>query len=251
MAKRIDKIRQKVEAEGEVFVSDLSRLYNVTEETIRRDLEKLKNEGVVTRTYGGAMLNTSSQNDRVHFSKRRAIHLEAKKKIAKLAARQLGDKRTIMLDNSTTVIETMQLLKNNKNLTAISFSAQIFQELDETNIMLVSTGGIYDERTRSFYGSLAKDNIRKYNVDVALLGCKGLDMTNGISDSSEGEADLKAEMSSRATSVVVLADHSKFGQTAFVNFLHWDMVNCLITDEKPDEKWVDFCNRMNIRLIYE
>lgn len=251
MAKRIDKIRQKVEAEGEVFVSDLSRLYNVTEETIRRDLEKLKNEGVVTRTYGGAMLNTSSQNDRVHFSKRRAIHLEAKKKIAKLAARELGDKRTIMLDNSTTVIETMQLLKNNKNLTAISFSAQIFQELDETNIMLVSTGGIYDERTRSFYGSLAKDNIRKYNVDVALLGCKGLDMTNGISDSSEGEADLKAEMSSRATSVVVLADHSKFGQTAFVNFLHWDMVNCLITDEKPDEKWVDFCNRMNIRLIYE
>lgn len=251
MAKRIDKIRQKVEAEGEIFVSDLSRLYNVTEETIRRDLEKLKNEGVVTRTYGGAMLNTSSQNDRVHFSKRRAIHLEAKKKIAKLAARELGDKRTIMLDNSTTVIETMQLLKSNKNLTAISFSAQIFQELDETNIMLVSTGGIYDERTRSFYGSLAKDNIRKYNVDVALLGCKGLDMTNGISDSSEGEADLKAEMSSRATSVVVLADHSKFGQTAFVNFLHWDMVNCLITDEKPDEKWVDFCNRMNIRLIYE
>ena len=118
-------------------------------------------------------------------------------------------------------------------------------------MMLVSSGGIYDERTRSFYGSLAKENIRKYNVDVALLGCKGLDMTNGVSDSSEGEADLKTEMSSRAASVVVLADHSKFGQTAFVNFLHWDMVNCLITDEKPDDEWVDFCNRMNIRLIYE
>ena len=251
MTKRIDKIKQKVEAEGEVFVSDLSRLYNVTEETIRRDLEKLKNEGVVTRTYGGAMLNTTLQSDRVHFSKRRAINLEAKKKIAKLVAREFGDARTIMVDNSTTVIEAIKLIKDNRNITAISFSAQIFQELDETNMMLVSTGGIYDERTRSFYGSLAKENIRKYNVDVALLGCKGLDMTNGVSDSSEGEADLKAEMSSRAASVVVLADHSKFGQTAFVNFLHWDMVNCLITDEKPIDKWVEFCNRMNIRLIYE
>ena len=74
MTKRIDKIRQKVEAEGEVFVSDLSRLYNVTEETIRRDLEKLKNDGVVTRTYGGAMLNTTSHNERIHFSKRRGKH---------------------------------------------------------------------------------------------------------------------------------------------------------------------------------
>lgn len=251
MAKRIDEIKQKIEAEGEVFVSDLSRLYNVTEETIRRDLEKLKNDGVVTRTYGGAMLNTISQHDRIHFSKRRAIQLEAKKKIAVLTARELGDKRTIMVDNSTTAFETVKLLKDNKDLTAISFSAQIFQELDETNIMLVSTGGIYDERTRSFYGTLAKENIRKYNVDVALLGCKGLDMTNGISDSSEGEADLKAEMSSRAANVVVLADHSKFGQTAFVNFLHWDMVNYVITDERPEEKWVEFFNRMNIRLIYE
>lgn len=251
MIKRIDKIKQKVEAEGEVFVSDLSALYNVTEETIRRDLEKLKNDGVVTRTYGGAMLNSTAQSDRIHFFKRRAINLEAKRKIAELAAREFGDAKTIMVDNSTTVIETVKLLKDNKNLTAISFSAQIFQELDASNMTFVATGGTYDEKTRSFYGTLAKENVRKYNVDVALLGCKGLDLTNGISDSSEGEADLKAEMASRAACVVVLADHSKFGQTAFVNFLNWNKVNCLITDEKPDISWIDFFERMNVRLIYE
>lgn len=251
MAKRIDKIKQKVEAEGEVFVSELSRLFNVTEETIRRDLEKLKNDGVVTRTYGGAMLKTVSQSDQIHFSKRRAINLESKKRIAELFSREYGQVKTVMVDNSTTAIEAIKLLKDNKNLTVISFSAQIFQELDETNIILVSTGGIYNERTRSFYGSLAKENISRYNVDIALLGCKGLAMTNGVSDSSEGEANLKAEMSSHAAKVVVLADHSKFGQTAFVNFLHWDTVTCVITDQRPDESWVTFFNRMNIRLIYE
>jgi DeoR/GlpR family transcriptional regulator of sugar metabolism len=251
MVKRIDKIKQKVEAEGEVFVSDLSRLFNVTEETIRRDLEKLKNDGVVTRTYGGAMLNTAVQNERVIFSKRRAINLEAKQKIARLAVREFGEARTVMFDNSTTVIEAVKLLKNDKKLTAISFSAQIFQELEDTNMMVVSTGGIYDERTRSFYGTLAKDNIRKYNVEVALLGCKGLDMNNGISDSSEGEADLKTEMSNRATCVVVLADHSKFSQTAFVNFLDWDKVDYLITDECPNTTWAIFLEKMSVNVIYE
>ena len=81
MAKRIDEIRQKVETEGEVFVSDLSRIYNVTEETIRRDLEKLKNDGIITRTFGGAVLNTTSQNDRVHFFKRKGLTLRAKRKL--------------------------------------------------------------------------------------------------------------------------------------------------------------------------
>ncbi|MGN0493092.1 MAG: DeoR/GlpR family DNA-binding transcription regulator [Acutalibacteraceae bacterium] len=251
MAKRIDEIKQKVEAEGEVFVSELSRLYNVTEETIRRDLEKLKNDGVVTRTYGGAMLNTVLQNDQIHFSKRRAINLEGKKRIAELFLREYGYIRTVMVDNSTTAIEAIKLLKDDNDITVISFSAQIFQELDDTNMTLVSTGGIYNERARSFYGSLAKESIRKYNVDLALLGCKGLDMTNGISDSLEGEANLKAEMSRRAARVVVLADHSKFGQTAFVNFINWDMVDCIITDQRPDGKWEEFCSRMNIRLIYE
>lgn len=97
MAKRIDEIRQKVETEGEVFVSDLSRIYNVTEETIRRDLEKLKNDGIITRTFGGAVLNTTSQNDRVHFFKRKAINLESKKKIAKLLVDKFIGVNTMMV----------------------------------------------------------------------------------------------------------------------------------------------------------
>ena len=105
MAKRIDEIRQKVETEGEVFVSDLSRIYNVTEETIRRDLEKLKNDGIITRTFGGAVLNTTPQNDRVHFFKRKGINLEGKKKIAKLLVDKFIGVNTMMIDNSTTVLE--------------------------------------------------------------------------------------------------------------------------------------------------
>lgn len=156
MAKRIDEIRQKVETEGEVFVSDLSRIYNVTEETIRRDLEKLKNDGIITRTFGGAVLNTTSQNDRVHFFKRKGINLESKKKIAKLLVDKFIGVNTMMIDNSTTVLEAVKLFKDNENLTAITFSAQIFQELDTCKMKLVSTGGLYDEKP-----VLSTENLQK------------------------------------------------------------------------------------------
>ena len=84
---------------------------------------------------------------------------------------------------------------------------------------VISTGGTYDENSLSFQGTLAKENIARYNVDVALLACKALDIEKGIMDSTEGEAVLKSEMAKRASKVILLADHTKFNQTAFVNFL--------------------------------
>lgn len=115
---------------------------------------------------------------------------------------------------------------------------------------VISTGGRYDEDTLSFQGNLAIDSISKYNVDVVFLSCKGLSFEGGLMDSTEGEAFLKSEMAKRANTVVLLADHTKFDQTAFVNFLSIDKLDYLITDEKPDDKWVDYCNENDIKLIY-
>ena len=129
-----------------------------------------------------------------------------------------------------------KLLKNKNNITTITFSAQIFQELDGAEMRVISTGGRYDEDTLSFQGNLAIDSISKYNVDVAFLSCKGLSFEGGLMDSTEGEAFLKSEMAKRANTVVLLADHTKFDQTAFVNFLSIDKLDYLITDEKPDDK---------------
>lgn len=167
-----------------------------------------------------------------------------------MAVKAMPEMRTLMADNSTTVMEAMKLLKNKNNITTITFSAQIFQELDGAEMRVISTGGRYDEDTLSFQGNLAIDSISKYNVDVAFLSCKGLSFEGGLMDSTEGEAFLKSEMAKRANTVVLLADHTKFDQTAFVNFLSIDKLDYLITDEKPDDKWVDYCNENDIKLIY-
>ncbi len=169
--------------------------------------------------------------------------LGAKKKIAKLLVDKFIGVNTMMIDNSTTVLEAVKLFKDNENLTAITFSAQIFQELDTCKMKLVSTGGLYDEKTRSFYGKPAKEAMKKYNVDLVLLGCKGLDMERGITDSSEGEADLKSEMASRAECVVLLADHSKFNHTAFVNFLDWDRIDYRLPTKGRHRNGLSFVSR--------
>ena len=219
MKNRLEHIREQVKNEKKVTVSELSKIYKVTEETIRRDLEKLEKEGFLTRTFGGAVLNSASQKEHIHFYKRTSINQKEKAKIAQLFKEVLDQKRTIAADASTTVMEAIRLLKANRNITVLSSSTEIFREMTGSEIHILSTGGVFNEDSLSLQGNLAKENIRRYHVDLALLSCKGLDMDKGIMDSSEREADVKTEMVKQALEVALLADHTKFERTAFVQFL--------------------------------
>jgi DeoR/GlpR family transcriptional regulator of sugar metabolism len=247
---RLEHIREQVKNEKKVTVSELSKIYKVTEETIRRDLEKLEKEGFLTRTFGGAVLNSASQKEHIHFYKRTSINQKEKAKIAQLFKEVLDQKRTIAADASTTVMEAIRLLKANRNITVLSSSTEIFREMTGSEIHILSTGGVFNEDSLSLQGNLAKENIRRYHVDLALLSCKGLDMDKGIMDSSEREADVKTEMVKQALEVALLADHTKFERTAFVQFLDWDKVTYLVTDERPSDQWVEFCKEKEITLIY-
>ena len=210
MKNRLEHIREQVKNEKKVTVSELSKIYKVTEETIRRDLEKLEKEGFLTRTFGGAVLNSASQKEHIHFYKRTSINQKEKAKIAQLFKEVLDQKRTIAADASTTVMEAIRLLKANRNITVLSSSTEIFREMTGSEIHILSTGGVFNEDSLSLQGNLAKENIRRYHVDLALLSCKGLDMDKGIMDSSEREADVKTEMVKQALEVALLSDHTKF-----------------------------------------
>ena len=204
----------------------------------------------MTRTFGGAVLNSASQKEHIHFYKRTSINQKEKAKIAQLFKEVLDQKRTIAADASTTVMEAIRLLKANRNITVLCSSTEIFREMTGSEIHILSTGGVFNEDSLSLQGNLAKENIRRYHVDLALLSCKGLDMDKGIMDSSEREADVKTEMVKQALEVALLADPTKFERTAFVQFLDWDQVTYLVTDERPSDQWVEFCKEKEITLIY-
>ena len=97
---------------------------------------------------------------------------------------------------------------------------------------------------------LAKENIKKYHVDILLISCKGLDYEKGALDSNAAEAEIKKLMLEQALEVALLADHSKFNKTAFVQLLQLKNVDYIVTDKKPDDQWLQFCEKNQIQLIY-
>ena len=243
---RIMVIRQKVQAEKKISVVDLSRICNVTEETIRRDLDKLETEGVVTRVHGGAIWNEGAQKEGVHFYRRMSKHLKEKQEIARKATGLFEGKNTIVADSSTTV----KLLPNSTDITVVTNSTEIFREFQQSAINFISTGGEYNKKSCSLQGQLAKTNIAKYNVSLALISCKGVSIEKGVQDTNESEAEIKKAMLAQADEVALLVDSSKFDQSAFVSLIGLDKVNYIITDSRPSDEWVAYCESHEIQLIY-
>lgn len=247
---RLSKIRQIASNEKKVTVTNLSSIFQVTEETIRRDLDKLESEGFLIRTYGGAILNSTNQVEGIHFYKRSEENVEAKQKVAVKAVEILRNKTTMAVDSGTTVMECVKLLKDRSDLTILTNSTEIFRELALSDIKLVSTGGEFNPNSLSLQGRLAKEYIKQYHVDIMVMSCKGLDMESGVTDSNESEAEIKKAMLQQASEVALLVDASRFDKKGFVKLTEWENIDYIITDEQPSDIWSEFCKRKEIKLVY-
>lgn len=247
---RLGIIRQMITNEKKLQVSDLSKKFSVTEETIRRDFEKLEAEGVLNRTYGGAVLNTKNALSGVHFIKRAGHNVEKKKEIAIKVLKLLEDKHTLYADSSTTVMQTLKLLKDRSDMTIVTNSSEAFHELLLADVTIISTGGIFNKKSLSFQGELTEKATQNYNVDVALVSCKALNKHKGACDSNEIEARIKKIMINQAEEVIFLIDSSKFDLISFVHLSDFDKINYIVTDEKPSDEWIDILESAGVQLIY-
>lgn len=248
-AERRQMMISMVHADKRVLVSELSDKFNVTEETIRRDLEKLEKEGIVTRTYGGAILNSHTNED-LPFTTRNATNSEIKQQIASKALDLIHDGDTLMMDPSSTSYELMKLLHQRKNLTVITSSIHILHEFLNSGIQIISTGGTLRPRSMSLVGTNAEEIVKKYNVDKVVMSCKALFLGKGVMDSNEPECELKKAMLRQASKVLLLADHSKFNKTAFVKLMEFDEIDALITDREPEPAWMDMLKEKEIEVVF-
>lgn len=247
---RLEAIRSIVTEEGRVQVSELSRRFGVTEETIRRDLEKLEAEGLVSRTYGGAILNENKLTEGIHYFKRTAINVDAKKAIAKKAVAWVKDSYTIGLDSSTTAIELMKLLKVREDVTVITNSAVAITELAQSKMNILSTGGMLNKHSLSLQGNVARQALGNYNIDVALISCKCLSLDQGASDSDEQESEIKKEMIAHANSAILLVDHTKFDKVAFVKVAELEKFDLIVTDKEPSREWKEKLASLSVDILY-
>lgn len=248
-AERKQKIQDIIVKEKKIYVSNLSKMFNVTEETIRRDLEKLELDGLLTRTYGGAILNEEQTHEDPSFFKRATKNLEAKKIIASKMLPYIKDGFTIMADSSSTVLEVLKLCNEKKDLTIVTNSIQVLNTLANSSINIILTGGTFNYNTMSLIGSISENTINNYTVDLALISCKGIDIYKGITDSNESEVIIKKAMIKQANKTFLLIDSSKLRKISFIKLLESNNLDYVLSDKYPDSEWLEFFHKNNIEFI--
>ena len=245
---RRNLILEKLQAEKRVVVSELSQLYSVSEETIRRDLDKLEKEGLATKSYGGAVINEDVGID-LPFNIRKNQNVQGKQKMAEIAASMVNDGDHIFLDASTTAVFVAKALKEKERLTVVTNSMEILLELsDVSGWNIISTGGVMKEGYLAFLGARTEEVIRSYYVDKVIFSCKALNEDLGIMESKEAFGTTKKAMINSGKMRILVVDSTKFDAFSVAGQLR--DIETIITDKKPSEKWLDHFNRHKIECIY-
>ena len=247
---RRGEILQKLMMDGKVVVNELAEKYEVTEETIRRDLEKLESEGYAKKTYGGAVRNDNMTSE-LPYTVRKQTNVSGKKYIAEIIGSLISDGDSLLLDSSTTALFTVKSIFNKSNITLVTNSVEILLDLPQGHDWnIVSTGGMYRSESMAFFGAAAEDVVSKYFADYAVLSCKGIDLEKGITDTRETFANLKKFFIKSAKKVILAVDHTKFNKISFVRLGDLDDIDIIVTDVEPDEKWKKLIEEKGIELYY-
>ncbi|MDR1531665.1 MAG: DeoR/GlpR family DNA-binding transcription regulator [Clostridiales bacterium] len=243
-------ILEKLREEKRVIVAELSRLFGVSEETVRRDLDKICQNGVAEKIYGGAVLNENA-NVELPFNLRKMRNVREKRRIAALAADMVSDGEHVMLDASTTAVFVARALKKKKDLTVVTNSLEVLIELaDMTDWTVISSGGALAGGAPALLGPSALTSLAGYNADKLIFSCKGVHPDKGITDSSDAFSCVKQAMMAASRVKILAADSSKFDRTAFSRIADISAADIVVTDSPPGGAWLEVFQSRGVQCVY-
>jgi DeoR family glycerol-3-phosphate regulon repressor len=249
---RLQAIQNILNTKGKLKVKDLSTQFNVTEDCIRKDLKSLENQGLLKRTYGGAVqLRESSGN--YDMLARKEVNVPSKTMIAKKAFDLILDRETIFLDLSTTNILLAKLLAENaKRATIVTNTLEIINILSASPnpIAVVATGGILNKNLLGFTGAATIELISRYKFDKSFIGSCGVNVfdhsitTFDIDDGITKRAIIEASKKS-----CLVMENTKFHFDGNYKFAALDDIDCIVTDALPNTETVKILEDLNIELL--
>ncbi|MHC1693251.1 MAG: DeoR/GlpR family DNA-binding transcription regulator [Sphaerochaetaceae bacterium] len=248
---RLSAIEKALNTNDCVSVADLSRSFSVTEETIRRDLEKIvTNDPTVVRVHGGAYKIKTFDHE-APYQLREQMLVEEKERIAKASFSRLVEGDTIMLDSSTTALHLAQCIKQNTlKLSVITNSLRIASELsdcDHTN--LIVTGGAFRQSSRSFVGYATTNMLKDLHADKAFVSCSGVHEKFGLTDNNESEAQVRRLMLANSDHRFLLVDSDKFGRCKNFHITDVSGVHAFLTNKEPDRNLKELLAHNQVELI--
>lgn len=249
LEERRQEILKLVTTHGRVSVADLSQQFNVSEVTIRADLQFLADRGSLVRTYGGAIATNYGLVE-LSLIQRRQQHISEKDRIGAAGAAFVADGEAVFLDSSSTALVVAQHIKQRRDLTIITNSLVIAQEmLGLPNINVVMPGGTLHHDTVSLIDAGGLAFLEKYHIQKGFFGTYGLSLSAGLTDVSAPESEIKRPLVKMCHKVIVVLDASKWGRVGLTSYAGLEDVHTIITDDQAPADLVEQVRVAGVEVI--
>jgi DeoR family glycerol-3-phosphate regulon repressor len=244
---RQEKLLEWVKSDGFVSIEDVAAHFNVTPQTVRRDVNWMSEQNLLRRYHGGASLPTSSEN--VTYAARQRIANEEKLRIAQLVASHIPDNASLFINIGTTTEEVARALNSHRGLRVITNNLNVAAMMSEyPDCEVLVTGGIVRPRDRGVVGEMAIGFIRTFKVDFAIIGTSGIETDGTLRDFDTREVHVAQAIIEQARTIFLVADQSKFGRPALVRQGHIDQIDAIFTDAAPPADMGEIFAKANVEV---
>lgn len=231
---RRNEIAKQLIKNGNIQTIALAKYYNVSTETIRKDIIYLEKQGIAKKSYGGAV--AVDELIEQPLARKEIEHIEAKSQIARIALKLIPANSTIFLDAGSTTYALAKQLLNTSGFTIFTNSLKLADMLLASENKIFCLGGLARPSSKAIVGDWAIEQLKSVHINIAFLGSDGFKNLNGATTASFEELQLKKAIMSSSEANIVLADNSKFKSTSLFQFCNWSDLTALITNETDDEE---------------
>ena len=238
---------ETVRARGSATVEQLAEMLGVTLQTVRRDVQRLAEAGLLARFHGGVRVPSSTTENLGHRL-RESLHADGKARIARAVAAQVPNDCSLILNIGTTTEAIAKSLLRHRGLRVITNNLNVANILvDNADCEVIVAGGSVRSRDRAIVGEATMDFIRQFKVDIALIGCSGIEADGTVRDFDLREVKVAQTIVAQAREVWLAADASKFNRPAMVQLAELAQIDRLFTDAAPPAPFPDLLAAAQVR----
>jgi DeoR family glycerol-3-phosphate regulon repressor len=243
--KLLDVVRER----GSATVEQLAEHLDVTLQTVRRDVQRLAEDGVLTRFHGGVRMPSSTTENIAHQQRVR-LHAAGKAAIARAVAKQVPNDCSLLINIGTTTEAIARELLHHRGLRVITNNLNVAAILSPNpDCEVIVAGGVVRARDLGIIGEPAVDFIRQFKADIGLIGISGIEPDGSLRDFDYREVKVAQTIIEHSREVWLAADHSKFHRPAMVELARLDQVDRLFTDKAPPEPFPSLLNEAQVQLM--
>ena len=246
---RRKSVLESIKIHKDVTITELAEELEVSTMTIRRDLKRLSDMGIVTLVHGGAVLNEGTTALAAITARAQRMMYE-KNRIAAFCASLVKEGNAVYIDTGSTTMEIAENLKERQNISVLTHSLPVQNILaGAKKIQLIAMPGVYDETTKGFFGEMTCRTIRSFRIDITFIGCSAVDIETGVMSPNLHDQSVKIAALERANKKILAIDHTKIGHVMFTQVCPINYIDMIVTDKSANADFVKQAQKSGVEVV--